>query len=47
MTEEKRISRRELLKLWGPPALAGGALGAWVAFWLAWTLVKIFGREAR
>jgi uncharacterized spore protein YtfJ len=28
-------------------ALAGGALGAWVAFWLAWTLVKIFGREAR
>jgi len=27
-------------------ALAGGALGAWVAFWLAWALVKIFGREA-
>ena len=27
-------------------ALAGGALGAWVAFWLAWTLVKIFGHEA-
>jgi len=27
-------------------ALAGGALAAWVVFWLTRTLVKIFGHEA-